>query len=186
MLSACTRGGLPSSPTPSRLFLFIKECPIPTSCRVHTVSFRRGRLRDSRPRHSSLPGQQLSSLKPHAEGYVHVFLCLCMHRHTCVGHRCSPARGSHRSGGQETAAAPGAWVAVSGDAGARHGLRLCECTDSGTGTVPHRASGVQRQLWRPESGAQDGGPACAAGTLSLQTSARGEACKSFFCESMGP
>ena len=155
-MSACTRGGLPSSPTPSRLFLFITRRSIPHFLQSPQLAARETEGQLSRALKPSWTAEQLSSLKPHAEGYVRVFLCVCACTGTLVlGTEMFPSPGLTSEGGQETAVV---WrlVAVSGDTGCGHGLRLCECTDSGTAQYPTGSPGCKGNSWRPESGAQEG------------------------------
>lgn len=75
--SACSHGGLPSTPTPWRLFLFVTGRSIPHFLQSPQLAVRETEGRLSRALQPFCPAEQLSS----AEGCVHVFLCVC----ACTG-----------------------------------------------------------------------------------------------------
>ena len=119
MSSACSHGRLPSSPTPSRLFLFVTRRSIPHFLQSPQLAAWETEGQSSRALQPFWTAEQLSSLEPHAEGCVHVFLCVCVCTGTLVlGTEMFPSPGLTSGGGQETAAV---WrlVTVSGDAGVR-------------------------------------------------------------------
>lgn len=145
--SACSHGRLPSSPTPSRLFLFVTRRSIPHFLQSPQLAARETEGQSSRALQPFWTAEQLSSLEPRAEG--------CVHGHTRVGHRDVPQPRAHirRRSGDCGYLTLGDCVWGYGRADMVCGS---ECTESGTAQYPTGSLGWKGDSWRPESGAQDG------------------------------